>query len=541
MFHATDLIDEHMTETAAHCCFAKEGPPQEQLAAGDNSAQCRSVQELSIALEVGRTIDKSFELHDIAQPVLKKIQNLMGLQCGAITLVNSESGELATDEAVDLPRCNTEKYLAIVHDIAAKVISTGQVQIVDVDILNAAGTDSSAVRKSTILCVPIRADKELIGTLSVERDRNSRVPVEADLRLLSMVTSLIGQAVRVRHTAWAQIECLRAENERLQEQIARGFRPPDMVGTSSAMRTVYMHIEQVASSRTTVLIRGESGTGKELVAKALHENSPRRNKPFMKFNCAALPDSIIESELFGHEKGAFTGALSMRKGRFEIADTGTIFLDEIGEISPAVQTKLLRVLQEREFDRVGSQTSIKIDVRVIAATSRDLESMIANNTFRADLYYRLNVFPIYMPPLRERKGDIILLADHFIEKYSKLNGSKVNRISSAAIDLLVSYYWPGNVRELENCMERAVIIAKGGSIQAQHLPPSLQKKTAAEELDTKSTLDDAVSSLEREMVVDALKDNSGNMSKAARRLGVTERQVRLRVKRYDIDLKKFKS
>ncbi|HNX04189.1 MAG TPA: sigma 54-interacting transcriptional regulator [Opitutales bacterium] len=525
-------------KTPAYCCYAKEGPPLEQLESLENAPQCRSVQELAIILEVSRTIEKSFELHDIAQPILRKMQNLMGLQCGAITLVNRDSGELSIDEAVGLPRENSEEYLRIVHDIAGKVIATGQVQVVDVELAASAG---AAPRQATILCVPIRSESEMVGTMSVERAGDSRVPREADQRLVSMIASLIGQAVRVRHAAWAQIASLRAENERLQDQIARGFRPPDMVGTSSSMRTVYYHIEQVAGSRTTVLIRGESGTGKELVAKALHENSDRKSGPFVKFNCAALPDSIIESELFGHEKGAFTGALAMRKGRFEIADKGTIFLDEIGDISPTVQTKLLRVLQEREIERVGSQTPIRTDVRIIAATSRDLEAMIAENKFRADLYYRLNVFPIYIPPLRERKCDILLLADHFIEKYATLNKSKVRRISSAAIDLLATYHWPGNVRELENCIERAVILAKGDAIMAQHLPPTLQRKDAAISDSSKpATIEEAVDALEREMIVDALKDTGSNMAEASRRLGLTERKMGLRVQKYGIDLKRFK-
>jgi Nif-specific regulatory protein len=532
-----------MSEKEAFCCYARQGPPLEELAVASGGMQCRSVQELAVILEVSRTIEKSFELHDVVQPVLKKIQDLMGLRRGAITLVNKESGDLAIDEAVGLPRENSEAYLKIIHDAAKRVIETGKVQVVDVDSLIEAGNTLApeSSRHSTILCVPVISEKEIVGTMSVERDRDAKASQESDLRLVSMIASLIGQAVRVRHNAWTQIASLRAENARLQDQIARGFRPPSMIGTSSLMRTVYYHIEQVASSKTTVLIRGESGTGKELVAKALHENSNRNKGPFVKFNCAALPDSIIESELFGHEKGAFTGALSMRKGRFEIADKGTIFLDEIGDISPSVQTKLLRVLQEREFERVGGQTPIRTDVRVIAATNRDLETMIAENKFRADLYYRLNVFPIYIPPLRERKCDILLLADHFIEKYARMNNSKVRRISSAAIDLLVSYYWPGNVRELENCMERAVLLANGDSILAQHLPPTLQKKTTAEEKASKATLEDALNSLEREMLVDALKESGSNMAEAARRLGLTERQMGLRVRKYGIELKRFKN
>jgi Nif-specific regulatory protein len=312
-----------------------------------------------------------------------------------------------------------------------------------------------------------------------------------------------------------------------------------MIGNSTAMRSVYQHIEQVAGSATTVLIRGESGVGKELVARALHEQSPRKGKAFVKFNCAALPESIIESELFGHEKGAFTGAVAMRKGRFEIAGGGTIFLDEIGDISPSTQIKLLRVLQEKEFERVGSQTPISSDVRVITATSRNLEEMIEKEKFRSDLYYRLNVFPIYVPPLRDRKSDILLLADCFVEKFSKSSGKKVRRISTAAIDLLVSYHWPGNVRELENCIERAVLLSPGASIEAHHLPPTLQKKDPSEKGAT-GTLDSAVSALEYEMIVAELKAFDGNMARAARKLGLTERQIGLRVKRFGIDFKRFR-
>jgi Nif-specific regulatory protein len=358
-----------------------------------------------------------------------------------------------------------------------------------------------------------------------------------------MIASIMAQAARIRQEAAHAIEKLRNENQRLQEEMAQDnlqqIKPEYMIGSASSMRSVYYNIDQVASSATTVLIRGESGTGKELVAKALHEKSDRAKRNFIKFNCAALPDSIIESELFGHEKGAFTGALAMRKGRFELADGGTIFLDEIGDVSPAVQVKLLRALQEREFERVGSQETKHVDVRVLAATSRDLEGMIADGSFREDLYYRLNVFPIYMPPLRERKCDILLLADHFIEKNSKIQGVKPARISSAAIDALVSYHWPGNVRELENCMERAVLLSKGKSIKANHLPPTLQRKSPSESRET-ATLADSVDALERELITDALKETQSNMAEAARRLGLTERKMGLRVKKYDIDLERFK-
>jgi Nif-specific regulatory protein len=296
----------------------------------------------------------------------------------------------------------------------------------------------------------------------------------------------------------------------------------------------------VSKSQTTVLIRGESGTGKELVAHAVHYDSNRANKPFIKVNCAALPETVLESELFGHEKGAFTGAVALRKGRFELADGGTIFLDEVGDFSPSTQIKLLRVIQEREFERVGGTQTIKCDVRIIAATNRDLEKAIETGDFRQDLYYRLNVFPVILPPLRERRADILLLANFFVEKYSKLNHKNIRRISTPAIDMLMSYHWPGNVRELENCVERAVLVSTDDVIHGHHLPPTLQ---TAESSGTQfnGSLQATLDNLERELLLDALKSGRGNKAKAARLLGLSERLMGLRVRKHGIDPRRFRS
>ena len=287
------------------------------------------------------------------------------------------------------------------------------------------------------------------------------------------------------------------------------------------------------------MIRGESGTGKELVAQEIHDNSFRKKMPFIKVNCAALSESVIESEFFGHEKGAFTGAHTARKGRFELADKGTIFLDEIAELSPAMQVKLLRVIQEQEFERVGGMKTIKINVRIIAATNRDLESDVKNGTFREDLYYRLNVFPLHIPPLRERKSDIIVLCDHFIEKYNKKNRCSIKRITSNAIDLLMMYHWPGNVRELENCIERAVLLSKDDVIHGYHLPPSLQSAQSSNTT-FESSLEHALEALEFELIADALKNSRGNRAQAARNLGISERIMGLRIDKYHIDSDKYK-
>ncbi|EDY81810.1 Sigma-54 interaction domain family [Verrucomicrobiia bacterium DG1235] len=529
------------------CSLAKEGPPLELLNRA-TGVSCRSVQELGLLFSISQTLEKSLDLGDIVRPALRRMQGFIGLERGTISILNRDTGGFLLAEAIGLPRgLPPANYLDMIRPILERTVeSRDPVVITDLAVwARKQGVEEDVLESLRLadgvgmVSVPLKFDEEAIGTLSIER-ANTNFGWESDLRILGMIASIVAQAARVRRDAAEQIQSLRAENERLQEEIAHGFRPENIIGSSSTMRSVYYHIEQVANSATTVLIRGESGTGKELVAKALHEKSSRRNKPFVKFNCAALPDSIIESELFGHEKGAFTGALAMRKGRFESANGGTIFLDEIGDISLSTQVKLLRVLQEREFERVGSQETRRVDVRVIAATSRNLEEMMEAGTFREDLYYRLNVFPIYMPPLRERKCDILMLADHFIEKFAKRMGRKPIRISSAAIDMLVSYHWAGNVRELENCIERAVLLAKGQSIKAHHLPPTLQKKSRAESSEV-ATLEDAIQALEREMIVDALKETGSNLAEASRRLGLTERKAGLRVKKYGIDVSRFKS
>jgi len=317
------------------------------------------------------------------------------------------------------------------------------------------------------------------------------------------------------------------------------FHPDNIIGRSKAMQAVYEAIHPVTESDTSVLILGESGVGKELVANAIHEYSSRKSKPFIKVNCAALPETLLESELFGHERGAFTGAMQVKKGRFEMADGGTLFLDEVGDFSPASQVKLLRVLQEKQFERLGSSQTIKSNVRIIAATNRNLERLIDDGIFRQDLYYRLNVFPIFVPPLRERITDIILLADYFIEKYNRILVKKVKRISTPAIDSLMSYHWPGNVRELENCIERAILLSKEGVIHGHHLPPSLQ---TADTSNTKpqGSLRSALAALERSLLHDALVSARGNMARAARNLGLSERIIRLRVEKYKMNSNRFK-
>ncbi len=389
-----------------------------------------------------------------------------------------------------------------------------------------------------VLCHPVKFGERKMGTLTTVKVCYGSFEPKTEQAFLSILTSMIAQS--------AMINRFYPDHEPDSEPSLSSVpldRPPfdrsHMIGNSKAMLSVFDLMQQVADTETTVLILGESGVGKELIADGLHRNSSRRQKPFIKVNCAALPETLLESELFGHERGAFTGAHAQKKGRFELAQGGTLFLDEIGDLSLTTQIKLLRVLQQREFERLGGVTTIKCDVRVIAATNRKLEKMIEQGLFRQDLYYRLNVFPLHVPPLRERKTDVMPITDYFIEKYKRVHNKNIRRISTPAIDMLSSYHWPGNVRELENCIERAVLLSNEGVIRGHHLPPSLQIAEAAGS-DAANSMRTVLESMERELILDALKAAKGNMAKAARELGLTERVMGLRAKKYHLDPRKFR-
>jgi Nif-specific regulatory protein len=500
----------------------------------------RKLISLSLLFEISQSLERSLDLGEVIDPLLKLIAEHVGMLRGTITLLDRETGEIFIEAAYGLSQSQQQKgKYRLGEGITGKVVLTGQPAIVprisqEPLFLNRTGARRKLEKKDiSFICVPIKIGHETIGALSVDRLFEEKVSLEEDMHLLSIIASMLAQAVRLRQSAQEERRLLMAENTRLQEELKLRFHPSNIIGTSRGMENVYNLVAQVSNSDTTVLIRGESGTGKELVAHAIHYNSPRANKSFIRVHCAALPESIIESELFGHEKGSFTGAISTRKGRFELAHGGSIFLDEIGDLSVATQIKLLRVLQEKEIERVGGVETIKTDVRIIAATNRNLEELMQNGQFREDLYYRLNVFPIHVPPLRDRKSDILLLADYFVEKYGKANHKNIRRISTSAIDMMMAYHWPGNVRELENSIERAVILSTDEVIHGYHLPPTLQTAEASGTVQS-STLSDAIENVEREMILEALKSSRGNMSKAADQLDITERIMGLRVKKYGI-------
>jgi Nif-specific regulatory protein len=406
--------------------------------------------------------------------------------------------------------------------------------------LNRAGKRDLNKQEITYLCVPIVVKGKTVGALGVDLKFKPDRNYEAELKCLNLIATMMAQAIKAEHLVDDERRRLMDENTHLLEELKERYDFSNIIGTAGPMKQVYEQIAQVAHTNTTVLIRGESGTGKELIAHAIHYNSPRAQKAFIKVNCAALPETLIESELFGYEKGAFTGAHALKKGRFELAEGGTLFLDEIGDMNLTTQIKLLRVLQEREFERLGGTSTIRANVRLITGTNKDLEKAMAEGKFREDLYYRLNVFAIFVPPLRERKADLLLLADHFLQKSAREHKKDIRRISTPAIDMLTAYHWPGNVRELENVIERAVLVCDSNVIHGHHLPPTLQTAQASGTVTTLS-LGDAVAAYEKDIVLDALKTTRGNRAKAARLLGTTERIINYKVRKYGIDSDRFRN
>ena len=391
-----------------------------------------------------------------------------------------------------------------------------------------------------LVVLPVLLENKPLGTFAAEFVTGENFDFEQTRQFLEIVASLIAQAFKVEAAISAERQRLAAENSHLRQELKERYDFSQIIGNSNVMRQVYDQVSQVARSNATVLLRGESGTGKEMIAHAIHYNSLRSKQPFVKVNCAALPETLIESELFGYERGAFTGAERRRKGRFELADGGTIFLDEIGDLPPQTQIKLLRVIQEREFERLGGTETIKVNVRLITATNKNLEEAIAQGTFREDLFYRLNVFTIFLPPLRERKSDILLLAEHFLAKYEREHGKIIKRISTPAIDMLASYHFPGNVRELENVIERAVLVCDEQVIHGHHLPPTLQTAEVSGTV-TQVTLTAAIEAYESNLIQDALKSTRGNVARAAKMLDSTERILGYKIKKYGIAPKRFRS
>ena len=508
------------------------------------SAPLEPESQLALLRELTTLVNSAGEVAESLERALELMAEHLPIIHGMITLLDPKNGEIRIDAAFGLkPAERRRGRYALGEGITGRVIASGRPMCVqdaaaEPLFLNKTRARDLTRERVSFLCVPIRLHDQVVGALSVDRLPADEATLKDELSLLQIIAALLA------HTA--------LENQdRMADAAPARIRPAGFVGNSEAMHQVYAQIALVGPSPATVLLQGESGTGKELAARAIHAASPRAGGPFVSLNCAALPESLIESELFGHERGAFTGASQMRKGRFELAAGGTLFLDEVGELSPATQAKLLRVLQERAFERLGGMETLRADVRIITATNRDLERMVDEGSFRRDLFYRLNVFPLSLPPLRERQEDILPLAAHFLSRFSGAAVHGPVHLSLAVMDMLQRYAWPGNIRELQNVMERAALmLGTQRVVLPQHLPPALHGSRAScgaglgsqpgEERLSGGSLAARLDEVERASIEEALQTCAGHMGKAAFALGLTERVMALRLKKYGISYKNFR-
>ena len=498
--------------------------------------------ELTAIYEISKLLGSSLNLKSNLRGVIRVLSEYLNMNRGTVALRSGSEVSIVAAHGMSEEEIKRGRY-KLGEGIIGRVAKLGSPIVIpnigeEPLFLNKTGARKLIKRENvSFLCVPIKFKSEVLGVLSVDRLFETKgVSFEEDLRLLKIIASLMAQSVKLHNELEREREAFLEEKESLTQQLKGRYRVENIIGQSDGMQEVFEAIHKVAPSRANVLLRGESGTGKELVAKALHFMSSRAKEPFIKFNCASIPEGLLESELFGHERGAFTGAMSMRKGRFELADKGTIFLDEIGDLPITLQPKILRVLQEKEFERVGGEKTIKVSVRLIAATSRNLEDLVSAGKFREDLYYRLNVVPIYLPPLRERHVDIPVLAEFFLKKYNEENGKSI-RMEAGVLGALLNYDWPGNVRELENTIERLVVMSTGVMIGLNDLPLTIRDRSlkAAHMVPVKDALPAAVADIEKAKIIDALKKTGWVQAKAARLLSITPRQIGYKIKRYGIE------
>lgn len=495
--------------------------------------------KVKVLVDIGTALSSSLDLETSLDSIFRVMSDALEMKRGTISLVDPLTNDLRIEVAHGLTKKEKERgRYKIGEGITGQVVETGEPMVVkDIEaeplFLNRTkARNELKQRKFAFLCVPIKVGKKIVGALSVDHLFKGEISYEEDIKLLTIIAAMVGQAVKVRDMAEKDKQAVVAENVKLRQQIKGKYKFGNIVYASPLMESVLEGARQVASTQASVLLAGESGTGKELVASAIHYASPRSDKPIIKVACAALPENLLESELFGYERGAFTGAMERKLGRFEMAQGGTLFLDEIGDLTQATQVKLLRVLQEKEFERLGGTKTIKADIRIICATHRDLKKMVREKKFREDLYYRINVFPVNLPPLRERREDIPLLVAHFTHKYNKENKKDIEGVNRAALDVLMAYNWPGNVRELENVIEHAVIVCDKELIAPKHLPSNI----SVAEIDVKpqgTTLPQIVESIEKQKIEEALQQFK-TQRKAAKALGLTERMLGYKIDKYGL-------
>ncbi len=498
--------------------------------------------ELDTLYQVSRVLSHSLDFKQTLDGVLNALHEGMALERGMVSLIDAASGELQVSLVYGVSDTVTEEVSYLPGEgVVGSILKHGESIVVECIMdeprfLSRLGIYNP---QGAFVGVPIRQGRKVVGVLAAQPANNVAHLLDEYRNFLEMVANLIAQSVRLsQEVAQEKLE-IAEERDVLRRTVRGQYGFDNIIGHTQSMRRIFEQVRLVAKWNTTVLIRGETGTGKELIANAIHYNSPRARNAFVKLNCAALPETLLESELFGHEKGAFTGAVAQRKGRFEQAEGGTVFLDEIGEISASFQAKLLRVLQEGELERVGGTRTIKVDVRVVAATHRDLESEVEKGRFREDLYYRLNVMPLYLPPLRDRMEDIPDIARFLVEKISTQQGRQLS-LSDAALRVLMHHDWPGNVRELENCLERAAVMTEGENIDRDAiLLTGIDEKISASRGPIQSVDLDDPHLDERERVIAALEQAGWVQAKAARLLDMTPRQIAYRIQTLNIRVKQL--
>lgn len=531
----------------------------------------RAEQELDVLEKISQILGDDLELSQVFQRVMAVLNEKMGVQRAALALWDEAVDVLRVVAAIGMSveEMKRGRY-ALGEGITGQVVATGRPKVVadisrDKDFLNRTGSrrfpsqPDATAGPISFICVPVKDGDRHVGAISIDKPYSDEPTLAADARLLAIIAGSIAQTIRIHHLVQIEKDQLLAENRQLLDNLQGKYRFENIIGSSPPMLDVLGTIAQVAGSRATILLLGETGVGKELIAKAIHYNSPRRDKPLIRVNCGALNPQLLESELFGHVKGAFTGAVRDKVGRFEAADGGTIFLDEIGTLDAQLQVNLLRVLQEREFERVGDHQTVKVDVRVIAATNLDIEQEVRRGAFREDLYYRLNVVTIELPPLRSRREDIPRLIDHFLDRYNRENNRNLRKISREVLNTLLRYPWPGNVRELENAVERAVVMSRGEEFTDDLLP--LQIRMFAQQV-RGATPDESVeglaqkladlavqqyqgsagqiysltiSEIERHLIREAIDHTGGVKTRAADFLGINRNTLNKKVKELNIE------
>ncbi len=510
-----------------------------------NCSDCVKLAELETLLEISRLLMGSQSLEQKVSDSLKTLKNYLKLERCSIHLLNDEKKELSIFASIDLtPKQKMLASYKVGEGATGLAASTKEpivIENIHSDILFLNKTGARRIDDISYIATPMITGDSVVGVLGVNLTKKTALDFEECINFLTIVGSTLAQAIKLESAHKEEKKKLAEQNRYYKSEVLQASNFENIIGESAKMKEVFGILKKIAASKATVLIRGETGTGKELIAAALHQSSSRKDGPFVKLNCAAIPETLLESELFGHEKGAFTDAKEMRKGRFELADGGTLFLDEIGDISPSLQVKLLRVLQEQEFERVGGSKTIKVDVRVAAATNRNLEEMVEKGEFREDLFYRLNVIPIMLPPLRERGKDILMLANHFLYKFCKLHKKELE-FSEDAYAVLSDYSWHGNIRELENTMERIVLLNDNGVIGQSVVAAALPGMYIKEKMGENNSRKDGVvtkqelESIEKEAIINALKECAGIQAKAARKLGITVRQIGYKILKYGIEV-----